>query len=102
MTERAPLKRASELLLGVEVEGEQVRLEELADRNVVVKSVGFFDSDLGPSAAVVVLIDDEPAWFITASGILMEAFDKLKDQMPFVAKFVHKTSGSGRRYWTVE
>lgn len=96
------MKRASELLLGVSVEGEQVRLEELQDTDVVVKGIGFFDSDLGPSAAVIAQIQDDTVWFITASGILLEGFEKLKDSMPYIARFVRKVSAGGRRYWTME
>lgn len=96
------MRRASELLLGVEVEGHQVKLSEIADRDVIVKSVGFFDSELGPSAAVVIQKADDILWFITASTILVEGLEKLIDDMPYLARFKSKVSGGGRTYWTME
>lgn len=96
------MKRASELLLGVEVEGVQVKLADIADKDVVVVDVGFFDSDLGPSAAVVVQHADDTLWFLTASLILVEALTKLLDEMPYVACFRSKKSAADRNYWTME
>lgn len=96
------MKRASELLLGVPVEGEQVKLEEIADQDVIVTAFGFFDSDLGPSAAVIVRIDDDDCWFVTASQILVEGLGKLAEEVPFLAKFVSHVSATDRQYWTME
>ena len=96
------MKRASELLLGVEVEGQQVKLSDIADQDVIVESVGFFDSELGPSAAVIINNSGEVCWFITASSILVEGFEKLMGEMPYVACFRSKKSASDRNYWTME
>lgn len=96
------MKRASELLLGVPVEGRQVKLSAIEGANVVVVGVGFFDSDLGPSAAVIVEQGGEKAWFITASAILVEGLEKLQENMPYLARFVSKTSATDRTYWTME
>lgn len=96
------MKRASELLLGVPVEGTQVKLTDIADTDVVVHGVGFFDSDLGPSAAVIVELGDRKLWFVTASAILVEGFEKLMEEMPFLARFVSHLSSSERQYWTME
>lgn len=96
------MKRASELLLGVEVSGGQVKLSAIADKDVVIKLVGFFDSEIGPSAAVVIESEGETWWFVTASLILVEALTKLMDDMPYIARFRSKVSASGRNYWTME
>lgn len=96
------MKRASELLLGIAVEGEQIKLEEIADQDVIVKSVGFFDSELGPSAAVVIDVNEDTCWFITASQILVDGLVKIQEQVPFIARFTRHVSGADRRYWTME
>lgn len=96
------MPRASQLLYGIAVEGTQVKLSQIEGADVEVLSVGFFESDFAPGAAVQIAQGEEKAWFLTFSQVILETLDQLKGKEPFTARFTSHKSASGRTYWTIE
>lgn len=95
-------KRISELLYGIAPEGDQVKLASIEGADVLVKSFGTWEGDLGTSATVNIEQDGRAAWFITASSIIVDALERVKDELPLTARFMKRVGASGRGYWTIE
>lgn len=94
--------RASEILYGVAIEGQPVKLSDLEGIEVTVTACGITESELGERVTIVCSKGDVVMWFSTQSGVLATAFGLLKGHEPYEAIFKRVVGKAGRSYWTVE
>lgn len=94
--------RASEILYGVALEGQPVKLADLEGIEVVVKAVGITESELGERVTIVCERAGVVMWTSTQSAVLATAFGLLKGHEPYEATFKRVIGKAGRSYWTVE
>ena len=94
--------RASEILYGVALEGQPVKLSDLEGIDLTVKAVGITESELGERVTVVCERAGVVMWFSTQSAVLATAFGLLKGNEPYQATFKRVMGKAGRQYWTVE
>ena len=89
----------------VDFEGEQVELNSIVNKEIVVKNYEELPSNFGPEGSVFLIVQAELEGqlitFSTGSKPVIDKIRRLKDKLPLKGTIVTKRSTSGRKYYSI-
>jgi hypothetical protein len=100
---RAAVRKFSEVLEEIAPQGVNVKIAEMVDQTIIVRSVRFFNGRFGPAAFVIFTdLNGELMNMIVGNKIVLPKLLIVREQLPVECKLVKKEGGSANAYFDIE
>lgn len=92
-----------EVLEEIAPQGAKLKKQDLADQDIVIRSIRFFRGQYGVGAFVIgTTLEGELFNTILGNKVILSKLALVVDQLPVTARLVRKEGGQGEFYWDIE